>query len=101
MVRFELFVCHCLLALSIAFATLAACDVHAAEAATSSVAIHFSFDRPIDASMASFFPVAKDGRLSEHLNVSFDSAAGSPDAQPAHQLSKTASFRCISRAIPA
>ena len=45
------------------------------------VAIHFSFDRPVDASMAPFFMAAKDGRFgAEHLNVSFNSAAGSPEA---------------------
>ena len=60
---------------------LAARDVHAAEAAAPSVAIHFSFDRPVDASMAPFFMAAKDGRFgAEHLNVSFNSAAGSPEA---------------------
>ena len=45
------------------------------------LAIHFTFDRPVDASMAPFFLAAKDGRFgAEHLNVSFNSAAGSPEA---------------------
>ncbi|MBW7973957.1 ABC transporter substrate-binding protein [Bradyrhizobium sp. BR 10289] len=63
-----------LLAASIA---LTARDAAAAE----TTAIHFTFDRPIDASMAPFFLAAKDGSLSaERLNVSFNSAAGSPEA---------------------
>ena len=70
-----------LLALSISLATLVARDVSAAESAAPSVGIHFSFDRPLDASMAPFFLAAKDGRFSsEHLNVSFSSATGSPEA---------------------
>jgi NitT/TauT family transport system substrate-binding protein len=70
---------RCLLAVSVAFATLAARDVSAADAP--SVAIHFSFDRPLDASMAPFFLAAKDGSFgAERLNVSFNSATGSPDA---------------------
>lgn len=72
---------RCLLALSISLATLVAHGVSAAETAPSSVAIHFTFDRPLDASMAPFFLAAKDGRFSaEHLNVSFSSASGSPEA---------------------
>ncbi|MBR0835822.1 ABC transporter substrate-binding protein [Bradyrhizobium manausense] len=78
MVGFKTIASHCLLALSIA---LAACNVHASETAAPSVAIHFSFDRPVDASMAPFFLAAKDGRFAaEHLNVSFTSPAGSPEA---------------------
>ena len=78
MVGFKTIVSHCLLALSI---VLAARSVRASEIAAPSVAIHFTFDRPIDASMAPFFMAAKDGRFgAEHLNVSFNSAAGSPDA---------------------
>ncbi|WP_426613345.1 ABC transporter substrate-binding protein [Bradyrhizobium sp. McL0616] len=72
---------RCLLALSIALAALAARDVNAAETAAASVAIHFTFDRPLDASMAPFFIAAKDGKFAaERLNVSFNSAAGSPEA---------------------
>ena len=73
---------RCLLALSIALATLMARDVSAGEtAAPPSVAIHFTFDRPLDASMAPFFLAAKDGKFSaERLNVSFSSATGSPEA---------------------
>lgn len=70
-----------LLALSISLATLVAHGVSVAETAAPSIAIHFSFDRPIDASMAPFFVAAKDGGFSaEHLNVSFSSATGSPEA---------------------
>jgi NitT/TauT family transport system substrate-binding protein len=72
---------RCLLALTISLALLAASDVDAAEIAASSIAIHFTFDRPIDASMAPFFLAAKDGSFgAERLNVSFNSAAGSPEA---------------------
>jgi len=81
MLEFRTIALRCLLALSIPLATLIAGDVGAAETAAPSVAIHFSFDRPLDASMAPFFLAAKDGRFSaEHLNVSFSSAAGSPEA---------------------
>ncbi|EJN11505.1 ABC-type nitrate/sulfonate/bicarbonate transport system, periplasmic component [Bradyrhizobium sp. YR681] len=70
-----------LLAVAISLAALIARDATAAETAAPSTAIHFTFDRPIDASMAPFFLAAKDGSFSaEHLNVSFNSAAGSPDA---------------------
>jgi NitT/TauT family transport system substrate-binding protein len=70
-----------LLALTISLAALAARDVNAVETAAPSVAIHFSFDRPIDASTAPFFIAAKDGRFgAERLNVSFNTAAGSPEA---------------------
>ncbi|MCP3403493.1 ABC transporter substrate-binding protein [Bradyrhizobium sp. CCGB20] len=70
-----------LLALAISLAALTARDVGAAETAAPSIAIHFTFDRPIDASMAPFFIAAKDGNFgAERLNVSFNSAAGSPDA---------------------
>jgi NitT/TauT family transport system substrate-binding protein len=70
-----------LLALTISLALLAASDVDAAEIAAPSIAIHFTFDRPIDASMAPFFLAAKDGSFgAERLNVSFNSAAGSPEA---------------------
>lgn len=70
-----------LLALSISLATLVAREVSAAETAAPSVAIHFTFDRPLDASMAPFFLAAKDGRFgAERLTVSFSSATGSPEA---------------------
>lgn len=69
------------LAVTIALAVLAASDVDAAEIAAPSIAIRFTFDRPIDASMAPFFLAAKDGSFgAERLNVSFNSAAGSPEA---------------------
>jgi NitT/TauT family transport system substrate-binding protein len=72
---------RCLLALLISLAVLAAGDVNAAETGAPSAAIHFTFDRPIDASMAPFFIAAKDGKFgAEHLNVSFNSVAGSPEA---------------------
>lgn len=78
MVGLKTIVSHCLLVLSI---VLAARDVDADETAVPSVAIHFSFDRPADASMAPFFMAAKDGKFgAEHLNVSFTSAAGSREA---------------------
>lgn len=81
MSEFKTIALRCLLALSIPLATLIACDVSAAETAAPSVAIHFSFDRPLDASMAPFFLAAKDGRFSaERLNVSFGSTNGSPEA---------------------
>ncbi|MCK1743647.1 ABC transporter substrate-binding protein [Bradyrhizobium sp. 139] len=70
-----------LLALAIPLAALTARDVTATETATPSVAIHFTFDRAIDASMAPFFMAAKDGRFgAERINVAFNRAAGSPDA---------------------
>ncbi|MCK1385630.1 ABC transporter substrate-binding protein [Bradyrhizobium sp. 21] len=70
-----------LLALAIALAAMTARDVTAAETAAPSIAIHFTFDRPIDASMAPFFLAAKDGGFStERLNVSFNSVAGSAEA---------------------
>ncbi len=48
---------------------------------TPQVAVKFTFDRPFDASMAPFFIAAKDGRFgAEHLNVSFNHAAGSHEA---------------------
>ena len=50
-------------------------------AAESVTAVQFTFDRPIDASVAPFFLAAKDGRFgAEHLNVSFTTASGSPEA---------------------
>ena len=70
-----------LLAAAISLAALTARDATAAETAAPSIAIHFIFDRPIDASMAPFFLAAKDGSFgAERLNVSFSSAAGSPEA---------------------
>ncbi|SEM91341.1 ABC transporter substrate-binding protein [Bradyrhizobium sp. OK095] len=70
-----------LLALAIALAALTSRDAAAAETAAPSAAIHFTFDRPIDASMAPFFLAAKDGSFgTERLNVSFNTAAGSPEA---------------------
>jgi NitT/TauT family transport system substrate-binding protein len=67
-----------LLAVAISLAALAARDVTAAETAAPSTAIRFTFDRPLDASMAPFFLAAKDGEFgAERLNVSFDSGAGS------------------------
>ncbi|QQO15539.1 ABC transporter substrate-binding protein [Bradyrhizobium diazoefficiens] len=69
------------LAVAILLVTLPAREVTAAETATPSTAVHFTFDRLIDASMAPFFLAAKDGGFgAEHLNVSFNSAAGSPEA---------------------
>jgi NitT/TauT family transport system substrate-binding protein len=70
-----------LLALALSLAVLTAREAAAAETAAPSSAIHFTFDRPIDASMAPFFLAAKDGRFgAERLNVSFNNAAGSPEA---------------------
>src|SRR5947209_6472822 len=70
-----------LLAAAISLAALTARDVSATETAPPSIAIHFTFDRQIDASMAPFFLAAKDGSFgAERLNVSFSSAAGSPEA---------------------
>jgi NitT/TauT family transport system substrate-binding protein len=70
-----------LLAAAISLAALTARDATAAETVAPSIAIHFTFDRPIDASMAPFFLAAKDGSFgAERLNVSFSSAAGSPEA---------------------
>ncbi len=69
-----------LLAFCISIAAPAARSL-AAETPAPSTAIHFSFDRPFDASMAPFFLAAKDGAFgAERLNVAFNSAAGSPDA---------------------
>jgi NitT/TauT family transport system substrate-binding protein len=70
-----------LLAAAISLAALTARDATAAESTVPSIAIHFTFDRPIDASMAPFFLAAKDGSFgAERLNVSFSSTAGSPEA---------------------
>jgi len=70
-----------LLALALSLATLTAREAAAAETAAPSTAIHFTFDRPIDASMAPLFLAARDGRFgAERLNVSFNNAAGSPEA---------------------
>lgn len=69
------------LALAISLVTLPAREVTAAETAAPSTAVHFTFDRPIDASVAPFFLAAKDGGFgTERLNVSFNSAAGSAEA---------------------
>ncbi|MBR0877466.1 NitT/TauT family transport system substrate-binding protein [Bradyrhizobium japonicum] len=81
MFAFKTIVLRGLLAIAIPLAALAARDVSAAETAAPSTAIHFTFDRPVDASMAPFFLAAKDGNFgAERLNVSFKSAAGSMDA---------------------
>jgi NitT/TauT family transport system substrate-binding protein len=81
MFEFKTIALRCLLAVSISLAALTASDVNAAETAAPSVAIQFTFDRPLDASMAPFFLAAKDGRFgAERLNVSFNTAAGSPEA---------------------
>lgn len=78
---FKTIALRCLLALSISLAILIARDVGAAETAAPPVAVHFTFDRPLDASMAPFFLAAKDGRFgAEHLGVTFNTAAGSPEA---------------------
>ena len=72
---------RCLLLAAMSFAVLTARDAVAAETAAPSTAIHFTFDRPIDASMAPFFLAARDGNFgAERLNVSFNTAAGSPEA---------------------
>ncbi|KYH01732.1 ABC transporter substrate-binding protein [Bradyrhizobium sp. DOA1] len=81
MSEFRTIALRCLLAFSISLAALIARDVGAAETAAPSVAIHFTFDRPLDASMAPFFLAAKDGSFgAEHLSVSFNTVAGSPEA---------------------
>lgn len=81
MSEFRTIALRCLLALSISLATLTTRDVSAAETAVPSITIHLTFDRPVDASVAPFFLAAKDGRFgAEHLSVSFNTAAGSPEA---------------------
>ena len=81
MSRFRTIILRGLLALAFPLAALAARDAAAAENAAPSTAIHFTFDRPIDASMAPFFLAAKDGKFgAERLNVSFNIAPGSPEA---------------------
>ncbi|WP_439371423.1 ABC transporter substrate-binding protein [Bradyrhizobium sp. PMVTL-01] len=78
---FKTIVLRGLLALAISLATLTAREVAAAESAAPSTAIHFTFDRPVDASMAPFFLAAKDGKFgAEHLNVSFNTTPGSSEA---------------------
>ncbi|MES1148329.1 MAG: ABC transporter substrate-binding protein, partial [Bradyrhizobium guangdongense] len=58
----------------------AARDAQAGDAAQN-VAVQFAFDRPLDSSMAPFFVAQRSGLFSaEHLNVSFNHAAGSPEA---------------------
>ncbi|MCP3473850.1 ABC transporter substrate-binding protein [Bradyrhizobium sp. CCGUVB1N3] len=78
------FLSRCLLALWIGLAALTCSPPRAASAADDAarhVAIRFTFDRPIESSMAPFFMAAKDGLFgAEHLTVSFTSAAGSPEA---------------------
>jgi NitT/TauT family transport system substrate-binding protein len=72
---------RCRLALWIGLAVLSGHDVTAAETGAPSLAIQFTFGHAVDASMAPFFVAAKDGRFgAERLNVSFNSAAGSPEA---------------------
>lgn len=72
---------HGLLALAISLAASTAREANAAESVAAAPAIHFTFDRPIDASVAPFLLAAKDGRFgAERLNVSFTTAPGSPEA---------------------
>ncbi|WP_314953041.1 ABC transporter substrate-binding protein [Bradyrhizobium cosmicum] len=81
MFEFKTMILRGLQAAAIALAALSARGVTAAETAAPSTAIRFTFDRPIDASMAPFFLAAKDGGFSaERLNVAFNNAAGSPEA---------------------
>jgi NitT/TauT family transport system substrate-binding protein len=72
------------LALWIGLAVLACSaigEINAAEDAAQPVAVQFSFDRPLESSMAPFFVAAKDGLFgAEHLSVSFNHAAGSAEA---------------------
>lgn len=78
MAGFKTIALHGLLALAISLAASTAREAMAAESVT---AVQFTFDRPIDASVAPFFLAAKDGRFgAEHLNVSFTTASGSPEA---------------------
>lgn len=78
MAGFKTIALHGLLALAISLAASTAREAMAAENVT---AVQFTFDRPIDASVAPFFLAAKDGRFgAEHLNVSFTTASGSPEA---------------------
>jgi NitT/TauT family transport system substrate-binding protein len=80
MFRFRTTILRCLLAYSIALLP-GARGLGAAEGGSHPVAIQFSFDRPLESSMAPFFIAARDGRFgAEHLAVSFNHAAGSPDA---------------------
>ena len=81
MSEFRTIALRCLLAFSISLAMLLARDVGAAETAAPSIPIHFTFDRPWDSSIAPFFLAAKDGSFAaQHLSVSFNTAAGSPEA---------------------
>ena len=81
MAGFKTIVLRGLLAAAMSLAALTARDVTAGETAAPSTPIHVTFDRPVDASMAPFFLAAKDGSFgTERLNVSFNSAAGSPEA---------------------
>ncbi|MBR0778301.1 ABC transporter substrate-binding protein [Bradyrhizobium diazoefficiens] len=81
MLTLKTIVLRCLLVLPISLAALSGQDIMAAEAAAPSLAVHFTFGHAVDASMAPFFVAAKDGRFgAEHLNVSFTTAAGSPEA---------------------
>lgn len=67
MVGLKTNVSHYLLVLSI---VLAARDVDAEETAVPSVAIHFAFDRQLDAIMAPFFRAAQNDKFgAERLNV--------------------------------
>src|SRR6478609_8428569 len=81
MLKLKTIVLRCLLALPIGLVVLCGQDAMTAESVAPSLAIHFTFGHPIDASVAPFFVAAKDGWLSaERLNVSFNSTAGSPEA---------------------
>ena len=60
---------------------LAAAPAWAAEAARQPVAMHLSFDRPLDASMAPFVLAQSRGVFAgEGLAVTTDAAQGSPEA---------------------
>jgi NitT/TauT family transport system substrate-binding protein len=70
-----------LLALWIGLVVLVSAGMRELRAEGQPVAIQFSFDRPIESSMAPFFVAAKAGMFSaEHLAVTFDAASGSPEA---------------------
>jgi NitT/TauT family transport system substrate-binding protein len=81
MLGFKTTIFRFVLVLSIGLSAPGTRALEAAQDNAQPVAIQFSFDRPLESSMAPFFVAAKDGRFSdEHLAVSFNHAAGSPDA---------------------
>jgi NitT/TauT family transport system substrate-binding protein len=81
MFLFKTIALRCLSAVAIALSVLVTQTPAASGDSVQHIAIQFSFDRPLDASMAPFFMAAKDGHFAaEHLSVSFNHVTGSSEA---------------------